>query len=228
MVSSTGSSPAHALAFRAPSSIPSHHALPNPARTDYLLAVAPSHVPGDARSQPSFAFPRESLPRSSAHDQDVPRQTHGSVPPPSWAQPHNELCTMLLAGEAFVQCSLVDHDGRRVAMFVFSVRSSAFDQIILGSSSMLLISVQDLAVRKEGRYRLRYRVFNIFGHHHHEQNRPTIPVLAECYGGTFEVFSTKTFPGLQVSTDLTKVSALAPPSSSHGMLMASRLCRRSR
>ena len=78
---------------------------------------------------------------------------------------------------------------------------------------MLLVSVQDLAVRKEGRYRLRYRVFNIFGHHHHEQNRPTIPVLAECYGGTFEVFSTKTFPGLQVSTDLTKVSTPAPPSS---------------
>ncbi|KAI0704080.1 velvet factor-domain-containing protein [Earliella scabrosa] len=184
--------PTHALAFRPPSSMPSPHALPPetanaryPAPTDYL---APSHVQGDTRGQPSdsFEFPRDSLHRSSACDQDAKSQAHGSMPLPFWTLPHNEQCTMLLAGEAFVQCSLVDNDGRQVAMFVFS----------------------DLAVRKEGRYRLRYRVFNIFGRYH-DQNRPVIPVLAECYGGTFEVFSTKTFPGLQVSTDLTKKISLS-------------------
>ncbi|KAI0704051.1 velvet factor, partial [Earliella scabrosa] len=166
------SSPTHPLAFRP---IPSHPILP-PARP---AATPASHVPAVTHTPPSQS-PRDCLHRSRTHDQDAPRQVYALAPQPPCAQPHNAECTILLAGEAVVLCSLVDNDGRQMAMFVFP----------------------DLAVRKEGRYRLRYRVFNIFGHPHN-QTRP-IPVLAECYGGTFEVFSTKTFPGLQVSTDLTK------------------------
>ncbi|KAI0704102.1 velvet factor-domain-containing protein [Earliella scabrosa] len=176
----SSSSPTHPLAFR-PSSIPSYHALP-PARPS---ATPASH--GVTDSRPSSHFPRDSFHRSSTDDQDVPRLVYGPAPQLSCTQPQDEEdCTMLLAGEAVVLCSLVDNDGQRTAMFIFS----------------------DLAVRKEGLYRLRYRVFNIFGHHQ-DQNRPVIPVLAECYGGTFEVFSTKTFPGLQISTDLTKKISLS-------------------
>jgi hypothetical protein len=36
------------------------------------------------------------------------------------------------------------------------------------------------------------------------EGREPTPVLAECYGGTFTVWSAKEFPGLEVSTDLTK------------------------
>ena len=32
-----------------------------------------------------------------------------------------------------------------------------------------------------------------------------IPILAECYGGPFRIYSTKEFPGLRPSTELTKV-----------------------
>lgn len=49
---------------------------------------------------------------------------------------------------------------------------------------------------------LRYRVANIFstavGIDH-------MPVLAECWGGPVTIYSTKTFPGLAESTELTKV-----------------------
>jgi len=63
--------------------------------------------------------------------------------------------------------------------------------------------IQDLAVQREGTFVLRYRVFDIWsavaGPDQH-------PILAECYGGTFRVYSTRDFPGLQASTELTKVS----------------------
>jgi hypothetical protein len=62
---------------------------------------------------------------------------------------------------------------------------------------------QDLAVKIEGTFILRYRVFDIFSKGY---NADELAVQAECYGGPFRVYSTKEFPGLQASTDLTKVS----------------------
>lgn len=61
-------------------------------------------------------------------------------------------------------------------------------------------------MRNEGTFILRYRVFNIFGK---VSGKTDIPVLAECYGGPFRIYSTKEFPGLRPSTDLTKVRLLA-------------------
>ncbi|KAI0714204.1 velvet factor-domain-containing protein, partial [Cerioporus squamosus] len=100
-----------------------------------------------------------------------------SVAPADYIDRYGEPCTSLLFGETFVPCSLVQYEGRQAALFVFS----------------------DLAVRQEGRFVLRYRVCNIGG------EEECTPILAECYGGSFEIFSTKTFPGLRASTDLTKV-----------------------
>ena len=62
-------------------------------------------------------------------------------------------------------------------------------------------------MRNEGTFILRYRVFNIFGKVH---GKTDIPVLAECYGGPFRIYSTKEFPGLRPSTDLTKVRCYLP------------------
>lgn len=56
----------------------------------------------------------------------------------------------------------------------------------------------------EGTFILRYRVFDIFSKALGESD---LVVQAECYGGPFRIYSTKEFPGLQASTDLTKVSA---------------------
>jgi hypothetical protein len=54
----------------------------------------------------------------------------------------------------------------------------------------------------EGSFILRYRCFDLFSK---VAGQDTTPVWAECYGGAFRVYSTKEFPGLRASTDLTKV-----------------------
>ncbi|KAI0700208.1 velvet factor-domain-containing protein [Cytidiella melzeri] len=87
-------------------------------------------------------------------------------------------CTDSLSGACFAQSQSLEYHGRKVLMFVFS----------------------DIAVRIEGTFILRYRVFNIFA----RADGVDIPILAECYGGPFRIYSTKEFPGLRPSTDLTK------------------------
>jgi hypothetical protein len=59
-------------------------------------------------------------------------------------------------------------------------------------------------VKIEGSFILRYRVFDIFSKAYGEND---LVIQAECYGGPFRIYSTKEFPGLQASTDLTKASA---------------------
>ncbi|KAI0059938.1 hypothetical protein BV25DRAFT_1772821, partial [Artomyces pyxidatus] len=89
-------------------------------------------------------------------------------------------CTESLAGTTFVQAANLDYKGNKVLMFVFS----------------------DLAVKMEGNFILRYRCFDLFSKV--SGGDIETPVWAECYGGAFRVYSTKEFPGLRASTDLTK------------------------
>ncbi|KAI1788170.1 velvet factor-domain-containing protein [Ganoderma leucocontextum] len=93
-------------------------------------------------------------------------------------------CTELLSGETVVPCSLVEYGGRKAAMFAFP----------------------DLAVKKEGRFVFRYRAFNIQSK---TRDDGVVSILAECFGGPFEVYSTKSFPGLQASTELTRRLSLS-------------------
>jgi len=88
-------------------------------------------------------------------------------------------CTNALVGQTFVQPANVDYKGKKSLMFVFA----------------------DLAVKIEGTFILRYRVFDIFSKGCHGSE---LAVQAESYGGPFRVYSTKEFPGLHASTDLTK------------------------
>lgn len=71
--------------------------------------------------------------------------------------------------------------------------------------SLTIGFLKDLAVKIEGQFFLRYRCFDIFlrtsGH-------GDLPIQAECFGGPFRIYSTKEFPGLQPSTELTKVMPL--------------------
>lgn len=62
-------------------------------------------------------------------------------------------------------------------------------------------------MRREGAFILRYRTFDIFSS---VAGSPHPPVLAELYGGAFKVYSTREFPGLEPSTELTKVSYPLP------------------
>lgn len=88
--------------------------------------------------------------------------------------------TESLAGTTFVQAANLDYKGNKVLMFVFA----------------------DLAVKAEGNFILRYRCFDLFSRVANCEGQT--PVWAECYGGPFRVYSTKEFPGLRASTDLTK------------------------
>ncbi|THU88104.1 hypothetical protein K435DRAFT_680440 [Dendrothele bispora CBS 962.96] len=91
----------------------------------------------------------------------------------------NSSVTTALVGSTYVMPTAIDHKGKKMLMFVFS----------------------DLAVKSEGFFILRYRMFDLFSRAWDKED----PVIqAECYGGMFRVYSTKEFPGLQASTELTK------------------------
>jgi len=87
--------------------------------------------------------------------------------------------TPAVVGEKVVEPALVDYKGRKALMFVFG----------------------DIAVRREGVFVLRYRVFDIYSG---ASGAERSPIFAELYGGSFKVYSTRDFPGLDPSTDLTK------------------------
>lgn len=88
-------------------------------------------------------------------------------------------CTTALSGATFVQSTRIDYEGKRALVFPFA----------------------DLAVKVEGDFLLRYRTFDLFSR---TPGLIDVPVQAECYGGPFHIYSTKEFPGLQPSTELSK------------------------
>lgn len=97
------------------------------------------------------------------------------IPPPEDAK-----ATDALFGTTFSVASQIKGlDGNETIIYVFS----------------------DLSVRTEGIFILRYRMFDIFSR---MEGSEDIPVLAECHGGPFAIYSTKEFPGLRASTELTK------------------------
>ncbi|KAI0351933.1 hypothetical protein OH77DRAFT_1523819 [Trametes cingulata] len=111
----------------------------------------------------------------------------------SFAIREDSKCTTMLSGATFMQCSVLDYRGRKAAMFVFSVRVLPLP--------LPLPLAHDLAVKMEGTFVLRYRTLNVFSQ---RSAPPYVPVLAECFGGPFKIYSTKDFPGLRASTALTK------------------------
>jgi len=62
----------------------------------------------------------------------------------------------------------------------------------------------------EGWFLFRYRVFDLFSISNRSQ-----PILAECWGCPFRIYATKQFPGLEPSTELTKVIDLVVAVMSH-------------
>ncbi|KAK2460748.1 hypothetical protein APHAL10511_007218 [Amanita phalloides] len=121
----------------------------------------------------------------SPHDPHLREQSCDTDPPDviyhvdGYPLSERSKTTSTLVGATFVQPVALDYRGRRCLMFVFA----------------------DLAVKTEGYFILRYRVFDIFAKPVDHTERV---IQAECYGGIFRVYSTKEFPGLPASTDLTK------------------------
>jgi len=109
--------------------------------------------------------------------------------------------TQALAGTTFVQAVLVEYRGKKAVMFAFSVSSKPSVWPLL---RLTWLFIKDLAVKVEGAFVLRYRVFDLFSRSY-DQNTSEAIIGAETYGGPFRVYSTKDFPGLRASTELTKV-----------------------
>jgi len=88
--------------------------------------------------------------------------------------------TNSLVGDLFTQALNlpIDQDNKNSLVFVFA----------------------DLSVQMEGWFLFRYRVFDLFSFSNGSQ-----PILAECWGRPFRIYATKQFPGLEPSTELTKV-----------------------
>ncbi|KAJ7785208.1 velvet factor-domain-containing protein [Mycena maculata] len=73
-----------------------------------------------------------------------------------------------------------------------------------GDRKHILFTFSDLAVQREGCFILRYRFFDLFS----SPIGSTSPrIQAECYGGSFRIYSTKEAPALKESTMLTKCLA---------------------
>jgi len=103
----------------------------------------------------------------------------GDIPCPEVAR----LTDQVLVGSKVVEPRLFTLDQQKVLLFIFP----------------------DLAVKKLGYFRLRYKFFSLTA---------CIPgisdkvVQAECLGDVFRVYSTKDFPGLEKSTKLTRMLSL--------------------
>jgi hypothetical protein len=111
--------------------------------------------------------------------------------------------TSALVGGSCVEASRVHYHGKEAFIFVFSVRPVPlfFSKSVTSNGCF---HAKDLAVSVEGTFMLRYRAFDIFSR---TSGRPDLyAIQAECYGGSFQVYSTKDFPGLQPSTELSKVT----------------------
>ncbi|KAF8161217.1 velvet factor-domain-containing protein [Crassisporium funariophilum] len=149
----------------------------------YPLTYFPLHpymsldADGSQMPLPPFQIPRRQPMLGHLHDTDVLHDVVFQIG--NHLVTESSKLTPALVGEKFVEPTLVDYKGRKALVFVFG----------------------DLAVRREGAFILRYRVFDIFSG---VRGNPDSPVLAELYGGPFKVYSTREFPGLEPSTELTR------------------------
>ncbi|KAA1471979.1 hypothetical protein DENSPDRAFT_838098 [Dentipellis sp. KUC8613] len=181
---STTASPSHASTSMSPAPYsPPGGVQPYPYTYPAPQPPYPGAVPGTSTivpGHPSMHLPSSQYGQDSAHMQGQAVDNEVVHHFNNYAITESSKCTESLAGTTFVQASNLDYKGNKVLMFVFS----------------------DLAVKMEGNFILRYRCFDLFSKVAGEVRET--PVWAECYGGPFRVYSTKEFPGLRASTDLTK------------------------
>ncbi|TFK26473.1 hypothetical protein FA15DRAFT_588247 [Coprinopsis marcescibilis] len=157
----------------------SYHGYTEPATLTYypLHPFKTSDMNGREISVSPFQIPRRQPVLSPVAPNDPPKDVVYRFG--SHLITESSKMTPALVGEKFIEPTQVDYKGQKALVFVFS----------------------DLAVQREGSFILRYRVFDIFSR---TQDSEEPPFLAEVFGGPFRVYSTREFPGLEPSTDLTR------------------------
>lgn len=108
-----------------------------------------------------------------------------------------------MVGELFVQPITMDHEGKKALIFPFAVSGVClYEKCLSPIVFSTCLRLQNLAIKMEGNFVLRYRVFDLFSQSNGQEGHAA---MACCYGSQFRVYSTKDFPGLRASTGLTKV-----------------------
>ncbi|RAL63226.1 hypothetical protein DID88_004304 [Monilinia fructigena] len=161
----------------------------------------PNYPPQNGYQQPNYYYPQTSQPVTSHNNQDpypsrpyTPQDLGMGRMPMSQTNPPQGMFTRNLIGSLSASAfRLTDPDDRIGIWFV----------------------LQDLSVRTEGDFRLRFSFVNVGAPSASQNNANSscsvntgkAPVLASCFSDVFKVFSAKKFPGVVESTPLSKCFA---------------------
>ncbi|KAM4059334.1 velvet factor domain-containing protein [Hirsutella rhossiliensis] len=197
-------------AFNSPQSVGFVH--------DYQVQPGYGQAPPSYPSNGTYGPPQQFYPQHQAYRQDgavppVPSQanmahfTRNGVPvAPGFVQDQNSLTRMAMVG------------GQPQGMFtrnlIGSLAASAFRLSDTSDHIGIWFVLQDLSVRTEGAFRLRFSFVNVGarGGARRDGNVPRVntgraPILASCFSDVFNVYSAKKFPGVCESTPLSKTFA---------------------
>ncbi|KAJ4470108.1 velvet factor-domain-containing protein [Lentinula aciculospora] len=139
------------------------------------VELVPNQVPTHGKGDMDANSP-------STYHSPTPISSQGSSTSNDTSVSESEIARLtaeILIGSKVAQSSLIKIDGQKSLLFVFP----------------------DLAVKNQGLFKLRYKFFDLFS----AVPGRAINIESECTGGAFCVYTSKDFPGLQKSTELTKV-----------------------
>ncbi|KID86354.1 VelB [Metarhizium guizhouense ARSEF 977] len=174
---------------------------------------APPYPSNGSYGPPQQYFPHHQSYRPEGNVTPLPSQSNvspytrnGSTGPTGYVQDHNPMARMAMVG------------GQPQGMFtrnlIGSLAASAFRLSDTHDRIGIWFVLQDLSVRTEGPFRLRFSFVNVgppdgtprdSGAPKINKNRA--PILACCFSDVFNVYSAKKFPGVCESTPLSKTFA---------------------
>ncbi|CAL3961870.1 hypothetical protein PZA11_000813 [Diplocarpon coronariae] len=195
----------------------------------------PSHAPNTQYAQPSTGqYPPHTSGQSYApsngysqpgsqtgYYQNGPISAHVDYPPPNQQPPSHQYAPMpsrpYTPQEMAVARGHAGHSspqGMFTRNLIGSLSASAFRLTDYDDKIGIWFVLQDLSVRTEGSFRLRFSFVDVGipsspGSHGSAQkvNTGKTPVLASCFSDIFQVHSAKKFPGVVESTPLSKCFA---------------------
>ncbi|RDA82552.1 hypothetical protein CP532_3767 [Ophiocordyceps camponoti-leonardi (nom. inval.)] len=185
---------------------------------EYQLQAGYVQAPSSYHSNGNFVPTQQFFPQHQGYREDgivssassqanIAQFTRNGVPvTPGFVQDHNSLSRMSMVG------------GQPQGMFtrnlIGSLAASAFRLSDTLDHIGIWFVLQDLSVRTEGSFRLRFSFVNVGarGGARRDSITPRIntgraPILASCFSDVFNVYSAKKFPGVCESTPLSKTFA---------------------
>ncbi|GJN83357.1 velvet complex subunit 2 [Purpureocillium lilacinum] len=211
--------PQHVLASSRDGSYPPAQA--GPYVSDYQVQPGYNQGPSPFPPNGSYGPPQQYFPQHPQHPQHQGYRHDGSVPPlPSQANmvQFNRNGVPVAPGYGPGPAGVTVVGNQPQGMFtrnlIGSLAASAFRLSDTTDHIGIWFVLQDLSVRSEGTFRLRFSFVNVGarGGSRRDGNAPKIntgraPILASCFSNQFTVYSAKKFPGVCESTPLSKTFA---------------------